>query len=174
MCFPWLSVLLSCCPYVDCHLLAVSTSRRTAHALSNQHMQPWLDGVISACYNTQPFTECSGVLYSLWFYWFGQVWKVLVSGRNNCQILWIKVAKAVWERCRGFKVVRAWQRWKHRVGFFFSVYQGRVIVKLRTADSHYMQVWVTRRHFDSTVEKSEVESLVTPLRDFQNKISDSG
>lgn len=27
---------------------------------------------------------------------------------------------------------------------------------------------------DSTVEKSEVESLVTPLRDFQNKISDTG
>lgn len=28
--------------------------------------------------------------------------------------------------------------------------------------------------FDSTVEKSEVKSLVRPLRAFQNKISDSG
>jgi len=126
----------------------------TAHALSNQVMQPWLDGVISACYNTQPFTKCNWVIF-LWLYWFGQEGKVYGSWKEkNGQILWIKLAKAVWESRRRVKVGRVR---KSNVGL---VVKWKIGKKFR---------------FDSTVEKNLRSNLWWGVcKTFNNKRSDSG
>ncbi len=111
----------------------------TAHALSNQLMQPRLDGVISACYNTQPFIKCNGVLFFGDFIALGRCEKFWFLEGTTVRYFGLELQK-LFENAAGVSRSLEFGSAGSRELAYFSVYQGRVIVKLRILDSHYMQV----------------------------------
>lgn len=134
-------------------------------------MQQWLDSVISACYNTQLFTDGKKkrvfiillVLEGVKKFWFPKEKTVRYFG--------LKFPKAVSESCNSFKIIRAWQHLKLRADVFCS-YQNRGHCQVENSKFTSQARLSNVESFGSTVEKSEVGSLVRPLRDFRYKNSD--